>query len=56
MDKYVNAQELASYLGVSRMTVYNMLRDGQIPQGTKLRGARRWNLEDVREFLKEKKK
>ena len=56
MDKYVNSQELAEYLGVSRMTVYNMLKDGQIPQGTKLRGAHRWNLDDVREFLKGKKK
>ena len=52
MDKYVNADELAKYLGVSRMTIYNMMKDGQLPKGNKLRGLRRWNLDDVREFLK----
>ena len=56
MDKYVNAGELAEYLGVSRMTVYNMLKDGQLPEGARFRKSRRWNLDDVREFLKGDKK
>ena len=52
MDKYVNVNGLAEYLSISRMTIYNMMKAGQLPQGNKFRGVRRWNLDDVREFLK----
>jgi len=52
IDKYVDANGLAEYLGVSRMTVYNMLKAGQLPQGERFRRSRRWNLDDIREFLK----
>lgn len=60
MDRYVNVNGLAEYLGylgVSRMTVYNMLKINQLPQGERFtRRSIRWNLDDVREFLKSSKK
>ena len=52
IDKFVNMKELAEYLSVSRMTLYNMLKAGQLPQGKVFgKSARRWNLDDVKEFL-----
>lgn len=41
-------EDVATYLGVSRATIYNMLKDGRFPvvpiQGV---SPRRWNIEDV---------
>jgi len=52
IDKFVNMKGLAEYLSVSRMTLYNMLKAGQLPQGKRFgKSARRWNLDDVKEFL-----
>ena len=51
-NRYLNVNEVARYLGVSRMTVYNMVRDEQLPQGRKFRGVRRWDFEELKEFLK----
>ena len=52
MDRYLNIQEVSEYLGLSRMTVYNMVKNGELPQGYKFRGARRWNFEELKDFLK----
>ena len=52
MDRYLNIKEVGEYLGLSRMTVYNMVKDGQLPQGRKFRGARRWDFEELKDFLK----
>ena len=46
MAGFININEVAEYLGVSRMTVYNMVKDGQLPQGRKFRGSRRWDLKN----------
>ena len=53
MARFININEVAEYLGLSRMTVYNMVKDGQLPQGRKFRGARRWDIEELKSFLKE---
>ena len=52
MAGFININEVAEYLGVSRMTVYNMVKDGQLPQGRKFRGSRRWDFEELKDFLK----
>lgn len=52
IDKYVNIKELAEYLGMSRMAVYKFAKEGKLPRGVKIGDCRRWNLEEVKEFLK----
>lgn len=52
IDKYVNLEELAQYLGMSRTAVYKFAKEGKLPQGIKIGDCRRWNLDEVKEFLK----
>ena len=55
MKRYLSVKEVAEYLGVSRMTIYNMVKDKQLPQGRRFRGVRRWDFEELKDFLKEGK-
>ncbi len=34
------------------MTVYKFAKEGKLPQGIKIGDCRRWNLDEVKEFLK----
>lgn len=49
MDKKIlTLQEVAYYLGFSRATMYNMIKDGRFPVQP-IRGVEppKWNIEDV---------
>lgn len=52
-DEYVSASEIARMLNISRGTVYNMRRNGDLPPGVKIGGnVRRWSLTELQSFLK----
>lgn len=52
-DEYVSASEIAKMLNISRGTVYNMRRNGDLPPGVKIGGnVRRWSLTELNAFLK----
>lgn len=53
MQATMNLEEVARYLGVSRATIYNMLRDGRfaVPAIQGL-NPRRWNVEDIDSWRK----
>ena len=54
--KELSKLEAAEYIGVSRATFDNYVRDGLIPKGQKRVGFKElsWNKCDLDEFLKEK--
>lgn len=53
--KFIKARELANILGVTISTVYNLENAGQLPQSVKFGKSRRWDVDEVRSFLKDKK-
>ena len=56
--KELSKLEAAEYIGVSRATFDNYVREGLIPKGQKRVGFKElsWNKYDLDEFLKEKEK
>ena len=54
-SKELSKLEAADYIGVSRATFDNYIRNGQIPQGRKRKGFKElsWNKTDLDKFLKE---
>lgn len=55
LSSYVGVRELSEALGLSRTGVYELCRRGELPQGIKLGHSRRWNVQEVSEFLRAKK-
>ncbi len=53
-ENYLNAQQLAQALGVSKSGVFSLVRRGQLPKGYKLGHCRRWLLSDVNSWLSSK--
>ena len=51
-DRYINVKELAQFLSLSTVGVYRLIKEGKLPQGIKIGDSRRWNLEEIKEFLK----
>ena len=51
---YVNAVTLAKSLGISRVTLYNLIKRGELPAGVKIGRCRRWSVSLVNEFLSKK--
>lgn len=52
-DMYISAAQLGRMLNISRGTVYNMRRNGDLPPGVKIGGnVRRWSLTELNAFLK----
>ena len=49
---YISADQLARMLNMSRGTIYAMRRKGILPEGVKLGNSRRWNLAEIKSFLK----
>lgn len=52
-DRYITASELADMLQLTRVSIYNMRRRGVLPEGKKIGGVRRWNVREIREFMKQ---
>ncbi len=52
LGEYLNANQLAEALGVTRGCIMNWQRKGNFPKGMKIGRVRRWNAESVREWLK----
>ena len=51
-DEYISADEIARMLNLTRGTVYTMRKRGDLPEGVKIGGVRRWNLAELLSFLK----
>ena len=55
-SKELSKLEAADYIGVSRATFDNYIKNGQIPQGRKRKGFKElsWNKSDLDKFLNRK--
>ena len=51
-DRYITANELADMLHLTRVSVYNMRKNGILPEGKKIGGVRRWSAKEIQEFLR----
>ena len=49
--RYVSATELALMLGIARSGIFNLVKRGDFPHGVKIGRNRRWNLQEVKEWL-----
>ena len=50
-SKMMTVQEVADYLRISRFSVYNMVKKGELP-AMKVLNKLRFNLEDLEQYLK----
>ena len=50
--EYITANELGRMLNLTRGSIYNLRKRGQLPEGIKIGGVRRWNMADIQAFLK----
>ena len=51
-DTYITASQLGRMLNLSRGSIYNMRRKGDLPEGVKIGGVRRWSMAELDAFLK----
>ena len=52
--EYINADEIAQFLRIARVTVYSLAKKGVIPQEIKIGGLRRWKCSEFQEWIKSK--
>ena len=52
LGNFVSATELASALGIARSGIFNLVKAGKFPHGVKIGRSRRWNVQEVKEWLK----
>ena len=50
----LTVKELAAKLKITVQTVYSLIKAGQLPAGVKIGKSRRWNWEQVNEFINKK--
>lgn len=50
-DTYISANEIARMLHLSRGSIYNMRKRGDLPEGRKIGGVRRWSMAELQRFL-----
>lgn len=52
MTEWLTAQDVCEKLRICRSTLYNMIRDRQLPKGRRLRkGVVRWNSSELEVYL-----
>ena len=51
-DEYISADEIARMLNLTRGTVYTMRKRGDLPEGRRIGGVRRWSMAELQSFLK----
>ena len=49
-ELFLSVADLAKRYGVSRQTIFNYLRNKDIPQGLKIGKIRRWPIEKLKEW------
>lgn len=52
LEGYLTASDLAGLLRVSKSGVYSWVQRGILPPGVKFGHSRRWNMAELRTFLK----
>ena len=52
MDKFYTATELTDKLQLTRQTIYNLVKRGELPKGRKIGGSRRWSETELENFIK----
>ncbi len=50
-DTYISASQLGRMLNLSRGAIYTMRRNGDLPEGVKIGGVRRWSMAELQNFL-----
>ena len=50
-EKFINAEQLAQVLGISKSGVFALVNRGYLPSGYRLGHCRRWLLSEVRKWL-----
>lgn len=50
-ENFVNTKQVAQYLGVTKATVFNLAKQGIIPNGYKLGRNLRWKLSEIEKAL-----
>jgi len=51
-EGYLTANDLAEFLRMSRSNVYSLVQRGILPPGIRIGGCRRWNMAEIRSFLR----
>ena len=51
LGNFVSATELATALGIARSGIFNLVKAGKFPRGIKIGRNRRWNIQEVKEWL-----
>lgn len=51
-DEYISASQLGQMLNLSRGSIYNMRKRGELPEGKRIGGVRRWSMAELNAFLK----
>lgn len=50
-DEYISASQLGRMLNLSRGSIYNMRKRGELPEGKRIGGVRRWSMAELHRFL-----
>ena len=50
-DEYISASQLGRMLNLSRGSIYNMRKRGDLPEGRRIGGVRRWSMTELNAFL-----
>jgi excisionase family DNA binding protein len=50
-DEFLNANQLANVLNLSRATIYRLLAAGRLPRGQRLNRCRRWSRREIEAWM-----
>lgn len=48
---YLNAQEIAAHLGISRSGIYSLMKSSHFPSPIKFGRLSRWKVDDLKQWL-----
>lgn len=54
--QYFSVKDISKYLRITKSGIYNLIKAGKFPEGTKLGGSRRWKISDVDKWVKSQEK
>ena len=55
LKKFIKVNELSQAIGITKAGIFNLIKSGKFPAGVKIGHSRRWNVEEINQWLDSQK-
>ena len=56
LRRLVDIKKISESIGITKSGIFNLMKAGKFPKGIKIGSARRWDIDDVNNWLKSQNK